>query len=39
MWVCDWLCPKRKKKPESYDVHEDNFEMDEHVGNRDEVKV
>ena len=32
MWVCDWLCPKRKKKPEPYDVHEDTFEMDQNVG-------
>lgn len=35
MWVCDWLCPKRKKKEEPYDVHEDTFEMDQHIGQLD----
>lgn len=30
--ICQWLCPKKKKIEGPYDVHEETFEMDEHIG-------
>jgi hypothetical protein len=29
--ICEYLCPKKRKKPSPYDVHEETFEMDENI--------